>query len=137
MDTPTLNQLIRQEDWENVVALIDAGADIHVASGNGYTPLMQAVELGSFELVDYLLARGVFIHFAGREGNTALHIAVSSAIECQKNGFPQEIGRSLEMIRFLLKRGAKLDLKNDSGDTALDWAKQVFAKTVEEVLLSE
>jgi ankyrin repeat protein len=125
-----LNQLIRQEDWDNVVALIDAGADIHVASGNGYTPLMQAVEVGSFELVDYLLARGVFVNFSGREGNTALHIAVSVALEYQKGNFVAEKQRSLEMVSLLLSRGADPRQQNEAGASSIDWSKQAFSKTV-------
>ena len=131
LDTPNLNQLIRMEDWDNVVNLIEAGADIHVAGSGGFTPLMQAVDVGSVELVMYLLQRGAFINFAGREGNTALHVAVNVAVELKAH---DEKTKALDMIRLLLAHGAKVNLKNDAGETALDWAQSVFAKPVIDLL---
>lgn len=129
MQPYNLNQLIRQEDWDNVVSLIEAGADIHVAGSGGFTPLMQAVDVGSLELVDYLLLRGVFINFVGREGNTALHVAVSAAIESKKQGLANN-NRALAMLRLLLARGADVKKCNDAGESALDWAKAAFAMDV-------
>ena len=118
----TLNQLIRMEDWPNVVALIEAGADIHVASGSGSTPLMQAVEKGVFELVELLISKGAFINFAGRGGITPLHIAVDTAVEDYKEAYGQSGGENCKMIELLLSRGANPSQKNDGGETPLDWA---------------
>lgn len=130
----SLNQLIRMQDWTNVLSLIEAGADIHVASGNGYTPLMQAAELGVIELVELLLQKGAFVNFAGRGGITPLHIAVNASVENNVEDFGKPGDECLDMIIFLLEHGADLNQKNDSGETPIHWARKTGSRKILELI---
>ena len=117
-----------------MVSLIEAGADIHVASGNGYTPLMQAVDVCAFELVEFLIQKGAFINFAGREGVTPLHIAVDLAVESFTENFSQESKDRFCMVDLLVRYGANTRQKNDFGESPIDWAFKSGEKQITELL---
>ena len=78
----------------------------------GWTRLHAAVDIGVPELVQSALAENVAIDARGRDGKTALHIAVE---------------RSNRLIEFLASQGAELDLKDKDGRTPLDIAMGVSA----------
>jgi ankyrin repeat protein len=54
------------------------------------------------------------------EGNTALHVAVSE--------------QQHELLKFLLKKGADTSIKNNSGKTPPDLAKDIKDKGAEKIL---
>ncbi|NDJ52905.1 MAG: hypothetical protein GYB68_07470 [Chloroflexi bacterium] len=102
-----LMRAIRFNHREIALWLLDQGADPNVMNENGETALMIAVEKQP-HLVPLLLARQADPDRQGHKGETALMMAV-------EKGNP-------DSVRALLAAGAKLDIKNDAGDTALDMA---------------
>lgn len=108
--------------------LLAYGADPNVKLKNGNTALMLAAGLGyrdgnmavptkdrgtpedSIAAIQLCLDRGADINGAGAGNDTALHAAIAGRGE-------------LEVIRYLVERGAALDLKNGRGQTPLDAAR--------------
>jgi len=91
-------------DTERAMALMNAGADVHVRNCLGKTPLAIAAE-ASAELVGALLDRRANVRARDRLGNTVLMYA-------SRGGTP-------ETVRLLLDRGADVNARNDAGFTPL------------------
>jgi ankyrin repeat protein len=117
------------------MALIDCGANIEARNKKGLTPLFTATEKGRHEIVRLLLRKGAKPDAMDDEGDTALHLTYSedvamALIDCganiearNKKGLTPlftatEKGRH-EIVRLLLRKGAKPDAMDDEGDTAL------------------
>jgi len=102
-------------------ALLAKGADVNAATTffgrvkhgdialKGVTPLMRASAAASPEMVQLLLDAGANPNQQDVRGMTALMFALSTE------------NPKIENAKLLLARGAKLDLKMTSGDTAADW----------------
>lgn len=100
--------------------LIDAGADPKIASKNGTTPLMVAAGLGWaanfarnapdswIKAVQYCLDLGIDINAKDTKDYTAMHGAAFRG--------------DTEMVAFLAKNGAKVDVVNKDGFSAADMA---------------
>lgn len=97
---------------EILLALLDHGAKV-----DGSSALYSAAEYGHVNSVELLLTRGADLNELamidyGAKGlynaGTALHVAVD-------NG-------QTEIVKFLLKRGARADIKDEEGKTARDLA---------------
>jgi uncharacterized protein len=92
-----------------VELLLEFGASIDLQSEDrGYSPLMDAVFVGSLELVELFLSRGATVDLASKDGQTALVIAV---------------GRNDEaMARLLLENGADSGATDKLGFSARKYA---------------
>ena len=88
----------------DIVALLEAGANIQESDKNGVTPLHHAVRFRSPAAVETLLRHGAAVNQAcRRSGSTALHRAVTST------GAPETAGKGAEarqIIEILLRYGA-------------------------------
>ena len=82
-----------------VQLLLKAGADANKTVVGDPTPLLHAVQYGLLEVVQILLDAGANPNIADKEGYTPLYEAIVY--------FPFEC--SLEIIKLLLKNGAKVD----------------------------
>ena len=99
--------------------LIDYGADINAIDGNQRTIIHHGSMHGHVDIVPWIIqeAYGNVDNGEGSEhiskqdlsGKTALHYAV--------------VFNSYEIVEFLIKAGAKFDLKDNRGNTAKDYAK--------------
>jgi Ankyrin repeats (3 copies) len=89
--------------------LIAAGADVNAANLNGETPLMAAVIRGRADIVELLLKEGAYIEGSDYAARTPLMRAAF-------NG-------SVKIVELLLQHGASTLLKDNYGQTALDWRK--------------
>lgn len=96
--------------------LLDTGADPNLRLRNQTTALMIAAsraarnagpEQNTLDAMSLLLAKGADVNAVNDNGESALHIAVT---------------RGDALVRFLVERGARLDLKDKAGRTALDVA---------------
>ena len=96
--------------------LLDKGADPNLRLRNQTTALMIAAsraarnagpEQNTIDAMSLLLAKGADVNAVNDNGESALHIAVT---------------RGDALVRFLVEKGAKLDLKDKSGRTPLDVA---------------
>ncbi|CAH0376134.1 unnamed protein product, partial [Pelagomonas calceolata] len=90
--------------------LIAKGATVDQRDDRGWTPLMHAASLANFCTMELLIdTYGANIHAELHDGYTVLMIAV-------ENGWHSDL--TPEGVLFLLRRGAKCDLRNDRGDDA-------------------
>jgi ankyrin repeat protein len=82
-----------------VKELLKQGADIHYKdpTANGKTPLVRAIMTGKLDLVKYLLENGADIHFADGSGRYPIYFCC--------------IGNNVELLKFLLEKGGKDDIK--------------------------
>ncbi|KAF1020732.1 MAG: Protein PhlB [Paracidovorax wautersii] len=141
---PALHIAIQQESWKAAHALIaNAKVDVNRANASGETPLMLAAIKGRIDLVQQLIARGAFVN---REGWTPLHYAASSGAPGQtaiiqllldnyafinaqspNESTPLMMAAgygSPEAVKLLIQEGAFLDVKNQQGMTARDFAQR-------------
>lgn len=101
--------------------LLDGGADVNAAANNGATALHWAVP--DPEKVRLLVARGANVNARSTDlGRTPLLIAAS---------YPGTV----ELVRFLLSKGADLKAKDRSGDHALLYAARTADVDVVRVLV--
>jgi uncharacterized protein len=96
--------------------LLDKGADPNLKLRNQTTALMIAAsraarnagpEQNTIDAMTLLLSKGADVNAVNDNGESALHIAVT---------------RGDALVRFLVEKGARLDLKDKSGRTPLDVA---------------
>ena len=85
--------------------LIESGADVNLASGNGTFPLLAAVGAGNVPVARLLLARGASVTNATASGYAPMHMAAHR--------------NRVDMVPLLVRDGAPLDPVNDQGDTPL------------------
>jgi len=89
--------------------LLDEGAEIDQQSEDrGYSPLMDAVQSGSIELVELFLGKGADPDLRSKDGQTALVVAVGR--------------RDAAIARKLLDYGADPDIEDKLGLTARKYA---------------
>ena len=144
---------------EILSCLIGIGADVNARTNNTGTPLMIAAEKGHINAVTSLVECGANVDLQDKDGQTALHHAMQSpqASICEvlscliKNGadvnahtFHIETPLMLasrdghvNVVTFLIKHGADVDLQHKDGDTALHYAasfSDVFPEIVETLL---
>jgi hypothetical protein len=132
-----LHQAAKEGHKEIVKILIVSGADVNIQGERGRPPLFWPIVNGNKEIVQILLnsgakvnsqdssrrtpfnwairnnreeIAGLLINTKGENGWTPLHWAVHNA--------------KTSMVRLLLKRGARVDIKDDQGKTPVDIAQE-------------
>lgn len=100
-----LVEAVERGELADVVATLDAGADIGHRNKFGSTLLVIAASRGHSEIVSCLLARGANIHVTAEQGGTPLHSA-----------------RNPEIVWILLAHGALLEARDEFGATPLHWS---------------
>ena len=125
--------------------LLEAANNINQQDKEGRSALTLAIENNKIEMIDLLLSKGADTQVLDREGNTLYHYAVKRAdvkiLERlasspslninQKNAeglTPLHkavmLGKNLEVVQFLLSKGANKQLTTDLGETAYDLAQE-------------
>ena len=113
-----------------IKALVNAGADPLIASDRGTTPLMMAAGAGTdvqrereleerstaVETAKFLVEHGADVNAAGQYGWTALHAAAYQGLN--------------DVIEYLVSKGAKIDQKDEFGQTALSISLSVLTKDI-------
>jgi ankyrin repeat protein len=97
---------------ETVDALLEAGADVNLASRESMkvAPLSSASAAGQYEIAKKLIARGANVNTRASSDFTPLHESAAS-------------GR-LEFATLLLEHGADVNAKTAEGKTPLDYARE-------------
>lgn len=119
------------DENESVLATLLEHADANAKNGFGKfesnTVLTKAVEGGKEKCVKLLLDAGADINLPNKEGRTPLMVLLRL--------FSGEDKHRIEILKMLLDRGAKLDVRDSKGDAALIYAvKSRSALAVEMVL---
>lgn len=96
----------RDVPWLNY--LLNRGANPNIADRRGVTPLMRASQLGFFDGVQRLVAKGARVDTPNDTGETPLILAVHR--------------RDTAMMRVLMAAGADPDRTDNSGRSARDYA---------------
>jgi ankyrin repeat protein len=99
-------------DVEVATALLDLGAPVDFADGNGITMLGRAVLNNEVDMARALIARGANVNVVDKQGMTPLLWAANI-----------DFGDTA-MIELLLKSGAKIDARNKDGLTPLELARK-------------
>lgn len=94
-------------------ALINAGADVNARNDNGSTPLHCACVWAGLDVIKLLVESGAELNAQSVSNNTALHYI------CEATD-----ATDFEAVYYLVKAGARYDIKNNKGETALDVLKQ-------------
>ena len=113
-----------------IKTLVAAGADPLIASDRGTTPLMMAAGAGTdvqrerepeervtaVETAKFLVEHGADVNAAGQYGWTALHAAAYQGLN--------------DVIEYLVSKGAKIDQKDEFGQTALSISLSVLTRDI-------
>lgn len=108
-----LNLAIESDDQELITLILRTGCDFQQADEFGKTPLMQAAGHHNLLAVKQLCALGADVNAKDKKGYTPLMRACLAGPKSQP-----------EVVRYLLKSGAKKWIKNDSGMNAIAIAKR-------------
>ncbi len=141
-ETTALIDAVKRHDRAAVNALLDRGADVNAAEGDGATALLFAAEADDLPIIDTLLEAGANVSAANRFNVTPLDLAAGNgdkaAIErlvaagANVNAASREgqtplmtaarTGR-IDAVKALLAHGANVDAAEGwRGQTALMWA---------------
>ena len=123
-----LYDAVRKHNIDQVKKLIKYGAPInfiHPTEIDHWTPLQVASYFGDMNIVEALVKAGADLELRNKDGETALFAAVT-----RRQG---EKGQ-LEIIKFLVSKGAKVDVVTNNGSTPLSEARKNNLRTVVEFL---
>ncbi|XP_067248303.1 protein phosphatase 1 regulatory subunit 12A isoform X3 [Chanodichthys erythropterus] len=107
-------------DTEEVLRMLDRGADINYANVDGLTALHQACIDDNVDMVTFLVEHGACINQPDNEGWIPLHAAASCGY--------------LDIAEYLISQGAYVGVVNSEGETPLDIAEE---EAMEELLQNE
>ncbi|XP_024052460.1 protein phosphatase 1 regulatory subunit 12A isoform X5 [Terrapene carolina triunguis] len=107
-------------DTDEVLRLLERGADINYANVDGLTALHQACIDDNVDMVKFLVENGANINQPDNEGWIPLHAASSCGY--------------LDIAEYLISQGAHVGAVNSEGDTPLDIAEE---EAMEELLQNE
>ncbi len=111
-----------RQDWQQLRALLDEGADVNAPRADGVTALLWAAHWDEVEIVEVLLRAGADPDAADDHGVTPLMRASENA--------------GVDVARALLGAGANPDAAQDSGLTALMLAAGTGGRDVVRALLA-
>ncbi|XP_051976409.1 protein phosphatase 1 regulatory subunit 12A isoform X12 [Xyrauchen texanus] len=107
-------------DTEEVLRMLDRGADINYPNVDGLTALHQACIDDNVDMVTFLVEHGACINQPDNEGWIPLHAAASCGY--------------LDIAEYLISKGANVSVVNSEGETPLDIAEE---EAMEELLQNE
>ena len=118
-NTPLAQSLRLNNETSILKTLIETGSDIDEKDNDGDTALIKAVKNGNMEALKLFLEKGAKVDVLNKEGMNALMIAkLKDEKERERDfGFKGrfENGKSREMVRLLIEKGAKVELKDKEG----------------------
>jgi ankyrin repeat protein len=114
-------------DVETMRLLLEYGADPHIPTFEGTTPLMAAAGVNwvsnqTYTEWDTLLEAIQLCWELGMDVNAVNSMGLTAVMGAANRG-------SDDIIRFLVEKGGRLDAKDNEGRTSLDWAGGVFLAT--------
>lgn len=104
-------------NYQGLAAWLDRGGDLHSRADNGETLLHKAAHRGHLHIVKALLKRGLTVNVTDKGGFTPLHEAARA-------------GQFL-VAAYLMEHGAEPEIRNSSGKTAQDLAREQSPETAD------
>lgn len=111
-DVEALYKAAGDGDSAEVTALLDAGVDVNGRTGTGSYALNNAAVENEVEVMKILLAGGANPNVQNLQGDTPLICATKYA------------GGKPATVKLLLEAGTDSTIKDDDGNTALDYAEK-------------
>ncbi len=109
-----------------ILFLLDQGLPIDARTPQGWTPLYVAARDGQAEAAKLLVFKGANLNIQSALGATALTMVVTQPFETEK--------ARLELLEYMLKRGADATLADTYGHTPMHYAKAQDKKEVVRLL---
>lgn len=124
---------------ENIyIYLIAQGADVNLATRDGFTPLMKAAKECALDRMRLLIERGADVCARMKDGGTAVHLAAGNTPRAWDEGGETVMHRDqLEMITLLQEKGADLEARTAEGRSALHFAAESGYASVLQLLLEK
>ena len=136
-------EMCEEGNTQGVIEAINAGANVNAKGKYGLTALMWAVENGDTEIVNALIKAGADVNAKNHKGETALMWAawrgrtenVNALIEAGADDLTDNEGRTAlihaaksergnpETVNALIEAGSNVKHRDNSGKTALDYAR--------------
>lgn len=113
-----LNSYLFKSNFEKVAKLIQEGVDVNGKYGIGIRPIIAAINSDNPKMLSYIIAKGADVNI---DNGLPLYETIDTCIDgmIQDNrSEPHQV--YLEMIKILLMNGAKLELKNERAERAID-----------------
>ena len=133
-----LHHAVESRNFDAVSCLVHNGAGVNLfTSINKHTPLMLTCQSYNMDAVNFLLNKGADVNLQDRDGNSALHFACSDICYwliqnladvnmCDNHNctpLMQASSKSdVKKVAMLIENGAKVDLQDLNGNTALHHA---------------
>jgi hypothetical protein len=120
------------DDTICVHSLLSEGVARDLQNSPGQRALYKAVENGHLRMARLLLAQGAAsIGYKYIKERTVLHLAVAQAVRAhahkkskEKTNLPTSNAREIEMVQFLLEKGADIETRDAEGKSARDLANE-------------
>ena len=133
-----LHHAVQSKNFDAVSCLVHNGADINLfTSINKQTPLMLACQSHNMDAINFLLNKGAEVNLQDKDGKSALHFASSNiwywliqnladVNMCDNHNCTPLMQASrksdVKKVAMLIENGAKVDLQDGNGNTALHHA---------------
>jgi ankyrin repeat protein len=102
-----LHAAVEENNLKIVTILLNAGADVNLLDEDGNTPLMMLNDETNSEIIKLLVNHGTDPNIQNKDGKRSA--LLNAAME-----------DNFKAMRILIEAGAKVNLKDEDGDTALD-----------------
>ncbi len=113
-----LNSYLFKSNFEKVAKLIQEGVDVNGKYGIGIRPIIAAINSDNPKMLSYIIAKGADVNIDnGLPLYETIDICIDGMIQDNRSE-PHQV--YLEMIKILLMNGAKLELKNERAERAID-----------------
>ena len=133
-----LHHAVQSKNFDAASCLVHNGADINLfTSINKQTPLMLACQSHNMDAINFLLNKGAEVNLQDKDGKSALHFASSNiwywliqnladVNMCDNHNCTPLMQASrksdVKKVAMLIENGAKVDLQDGNGNTALHHA---------------
>ncbi|KAJ7091786.1 ankyrin repeat-containing domain protein [Mycena epipterygia] len=119
-----------------VELLLRKGADIDAAREGSGSALQAAAASGHPDVVQILLDSGADVNTRGGCYGSALHAVCGTRLEANRGWlYWEEVGRRIQIVRLLLKKGATMTAAGDDNKTALEQAYESGYEHIAQILL--
>ena len=133
-----LHYAVKRKNFDAVSCLVDNRADVNLFTSSKQTPLMMACQSHDMEIINFLaINKGTDVNLQDRDGQSALHFAsldscywliqnLADVNMCDNHNCTPLMLASrntdVKKVAMLIENGAKVDLQDVDGNTALHHA---------------